>query len=175
MHIGDLILSLLDRLGPLPFTLEDAARAVLPRVPPGRALADAEKRTLHDMAGVLLEGSPVDIPLDEVVETFERFLVQGRSKRAWRCRLLLTLVEYAPIAAYGKPVRLMSTDERRTYVCDKLMRGGFPWSTCAKVRYLAYAGAYGHPSADRATGFVPFRDRARASDPGVTPIVERAS
>jgi len=166
MHIGDLLFSLLDRLGPLPFTLEDAARAVLPPVPPGRALADAEKRTFRDMAGVLLEGSPVDIPLEEVVETFERFLVRTKSKRAWRCRALLTLVEYAPIVAYGKPVRLMSFEERRTYVREKLMQGGFPWSTCAKVRYLTYAGAYGHPAAERATGYVPFERRRRAVDVG---------
>jgi hypothetical protein len=175
MHLGDLLISLLDRLGPLPFTLEDAARAVLPKVPPGRALADAERRTFHDMASVLLEGSPVDVSLDEIVDDFERFLIKSKSKRGWRCRLLLTLVEYAPIAAYGKPVRLMSLEERRRYVRDKLKAGGFPWSTCAKVRYLVYAATYGNPVNERATGFVPFERRRRAADLGLTHFRECAS
>src|SRR4029077_4225774 len=109
-----------------------------------------------------LEGCPVKVSEREAVERFERFLIQGRSKRAWRCLLLLTLVEYAPIAAYGRPVRRLSLEERRRYVREELMRGGFPWSICAKVRYLAYAGAYGHTAADAATGFIPFAQRRRA-------------
>jgi len=161
MELGELIMAQVDKLGPLPFTLEDLARAVLPKVEKGRVLAEPERRTLLAMAEVLLEGCPVTVPLPEVVEHFEQFLIQGKSKRAWRCRLLLTLVEYAPIVAYGRPVRFLSIDERKKYVREKLMKGGFPWSTCAKVRYLAYAGAYGHPTANAATGFVPFSDRRR--------------
>jgi hypothetical protein len=163
MQLGDMIFSALDRLGPLPYTLEEMARLALPKLPPGRALADVEKETLRAMAEVLLDDCPVDVPLTEMVDRFERFLVQGQSKRGWRCRMLLTLVEYAPIAAYGRPVRMMSVEQRRRYVREKLMRGGFPWSTCAKVRYLAYAGAYSVPAADAATGFVPFAQRPRAS------------
>lgn len=163
MQFGDMIMAALDRLGPLPYTLEDLARFALPRVPAGRALADVEKETLRAMAEVLLDDCPVDVPLTEMVDRFEQFLVQGHSKRGWRCRMLLTLVEYAPIAAYGRPVRMMSIAQRRRYVNEKLMRGGFPWSTCAKVRYLAYAGAYSHGAANAATGFIPFAQRARAT------------
>jgi hypothetical protein len=163
MRLGDMMMSALDRLGPLPFTLEDMARFALPRLPAGRALADAEKETLRAMAEVLLDDCPVKVPLPEMVDRFETFLIQGKSKRGWRCRMLLTLVEYAPIVAYGRPVRTMSIEQRRRYVREKLMRGGFPWSTCAKVRYLAYAGAYSVPEADGATGFVPFAQRPRTS------------
>lgn len=177
MRIGDVILAALDRLGPLPFTLEDVARAALPRVPPGRVLAEVEKETLRRMAEVLLDDCPVEITVAEAVDRFEGFLIQGRSKRAWRCRMLLTLVEYAPIAVYGRPVRLLSLDERRRFVKEKLMHGGFPWSTCAKVRYLAYAGAYGHAAANAATGFVPFADRprAKATTATATAVVEGAA
>jgi hypothetical protein len=166
MQLGDMIMAALDRLGPLPFTLEDLARFALPSMPAGRALADAEKETLRAMAEVLLDDCPVEVPLTEMVNRFEQFLVQGQSKRGWRCRMLLTLVEYAPIAAYGRPVRWMSIEQRRRYVREKLMRGGFPWSTCAKVRYLAYAGAYSHEAADASTGFIPFAQRPRATAKG---------
>lgn len=169
MSVVDSIFTLLDKLGPLPYTLEDLARVVLPKLPEGRMLADSEKRTLVAMAEVCLEGSPALVTPREAVETFERFLIQGQSKRAWRCRLLLTLVEYAPIVAYGRPVSMMSVDQRKRYVREKLMRGGFPWSTCAKVRYLAYAGAYGHASANKAVGFAPFAERPRAK---ATPAME---
>ena len=172
MRLGDVLLSTLDRLGPWPCTLEDLARFALPPLPPGRVLADVEKETLRRMAEVLLEECPVDVPAADAVERFERFLIQGRSRRAWRCRLLLTLVEYAPLVAYGKPVRLLSLEERRRYVREKLMRGGPLWSTCAKVRYLAYAGAYSQASANAATGFVPFADRRRA---GAAPVIEELS
>lgn len=165
MKALDLLFSTLDKLGPLPFTLEDLARFVLPALPAGRVLADAEKRTLTRMAEVLLDDCPVDVPHAALVDNFERFLIKGKSKRAWRCRMLLTLVEYAPIVAYGKPVLWMTVAERRRYVVEKLMKGGFPWSTCAKVRYLAYAGAYGHRSANRATGFVPFEERSQRQAP----------
>src|SRR6185369_9346852 len=96
------------------------------------------------------------VPLSTIVDTFDRFLVAGRSRRAWRCRLLLTLVEYAPIAVYGRPVRNLTREERRRFVTEKLVKGGRFWSVCAKVRYFAYVGAYGSAEGVRSTGFVPF-------------------
>jgi len=146
-------------------TLEHVARAVLPAPAPGRALAESERATLARIAEVILEGSPVEIPLSRVVDNFDRFLVAGRSRRAWRCRLLLTLVEYAPVLALGGTLGMLSRDERRRFVLDKLARGGRLWSLCAKVRYFAYVGAYGDPAGVRATGFVAMADRARIVKP----------
>jgi hypothetical protein len=143
-------------------TLEHVARLALPRLKPGRVLADPERETLIRMAEVLLEGCPVGISMAQVADNFERFLVLGRSKRAWRCRLLLTLVEYAPMAAYGRPLRLLSKEDRRRFVADKLMKGGPLWSLCAKVRYFALLGAYGDQAGSAATGFIEFPKRKRA-------------
>src|SRR5262249_16668513 len=79
------------------FALEHLARLVLAKPRAGHALAEPERATLARIAEVLLEGSPVELPMERIVDNFDRFLVLGRSRRAWRCRLLLTLVEYAPI------------------------------------------------------------------------------
>jgi hypothetical protein len=143
-------------------TLEVVARFGLPKVAPGRALAESELRTLRDVAEIVLEGTPVDIPLIDISDNLDRFLVNGRSKRAWRCRLLLTLVEYAPLAMFRRPFRMLTKAERRRFVIEKVMPGkGAVYGTCAKVRYLAMFGAYGDRRAYRATGFVPAEERVR--------------
>ncbi|HVY49415.1 MAG TPA: hypothetical protein VHB21_26165, partial [Minicystis sp.] len=142
-------------------TLEHVARWTLPKVEPGRALAASELRTLRDIAEIVLEGSPVDIPFEEIAENLDRFLVKGRSKRAWRCRLLLTLVEYTPIAMFGRPLRMLTKAERRRFVVERVIEGKHLYGICAKVRYLAMFGAYGDRRAYAATGFVPAEKRTR--------------
>jgi hypothetical protein len=147
--------------------LIEFAHRALPRVEPGRALAESEWRTLVYAADAILEGCPVPIRPDEVADNVERFLIAGRSKRAWRCRLLLTLVEYLPLAAGGARFSRMTKVERQALIQDRfmnqqpLLRGGRLWWICAKVRYLVLMGAYGDPRAAAATGFVPADQRPR--------------
>src|SRR5262245_4361060 len=136
-------------------TLQDLVCAALPKPLPGRALAEPERKTLGLIAEIILEGSPVRLPTSRIVDNFDRFLVLGKSQRAWRCRLLITLVEVAPIAVFGRPLSALRFELRRRFVLEKLARGGRFWSLCAKVRYFAYVGAYGDPEGVRATGFVP--------------------
>lgn len=146
------------------FTLEQVAYRLLPRVDAGRALADAEWRTLVNLADVLLEGSPLPLPPEEVADGVEQFLIAGRSRKAWRCRVLLTLIERASLVTHRRSFARLSRDERRQLIEQRYVGGVGIWALCAKVRYLVLMGAYGNPRAAEATGFVPMEQRARFAE-----------
>ncbi len=142
-------------------TLQALLLRALPSVAPGGAFAESERRTLAAAATVLLEGSPVAVAPAEVVDAVERFLIAGRSKRAWRIRALLTLVEWAPVTLRRKRFSKMSHDERRRLVTERYITGKGVWAVCAKVRFIVYLGAYGSAKAHGPTGYVPMAARPR--------------
>jgi hypothetical protein len=139
----------------------ELAYRLLPRVEPGRALADAEWRTLVSAAEVLLEGSPCRMPPARVADNVERFLSEGRSRRAWRCRVLLVLVEWSAWPIHGRPFSELTLAERRRLIEERYVRGSYVYRLCAKIRYLVLMGAYGDQDAARATGYVPVEERNR--------------
>jgi hypothetical protein len=140
---------------------EAIAYRLLPRVEPGRSLASEEWTTLVRLAEVLLEGSPVAAEPERVADNVERFLTVGRSRRAWRCRLLFHLVEYSSLLTHGRPFSALSRVERRHLIEQHYVNGQHVFRLCAKVRYLVLMGAYGDASAAAATGFVPLEQRER--------------
>ncbi len=145
---------------PIPSAPELAYR-LLPRVEPGRALADAEWRTLVSAAEVLLDGSPCRTPPTRVADNVERFLSEGRSRRAWRCRVLMYLVEWSAWPQYQRRFSELTLAERRRLIEERYVGGGYAFRLCAKIRYLVLMGAYGDPQAARATGYVPLEERGR--------------
>lgn len=142
-------------------TLETLAVAVLPRVELGRALAHGEWLTLVEVAEVILAGSPVEITPERVADNVEKFLVEGRSRRAWRVRMLLRLVDLVPVATHRKRFHDMTRAERRRLMEEHWRSGKYFWRICGKVRNLVMLGAYGDTRADAATGYVPVPLRPR--------------
>lgn len=142
-------------------TLEGLARWLLPPVAPGRALARREWVTLVGVADVLLEGAPHDVEPEQVADNVEQFLVAGRSRRAWRVRVLLTLIEVMPLSTDGRPWSSLSRARRRAIVETKWIGGRRLWRVCSKVRNLVVFGAYGDARAAAKTGYVPVPLRAR--------------
>lgn len=124
-------------------TLDELAYRVLPQVAPGRAFADIEWRTLCRVAEAILEDLPFPIEAARVADNVERFLCEGRSRRAWRCRVLLTLLEHMPLATHGRRFSALDRHERRRLFETRIVNGEGLWGLCAKVRYLVLMGAYG--------------------------------
>ena len=137
------------------------AYRLLPRVEPGRALAHSEWLVLATVAEALLQGGPLVTPPEVVADNVERFLIEGRSRRAWRCRVLLHLIEWSPWPTRGRRFSELTPSERRRLVEERYVGGGHLYRLCAKVRYLVLMGAYGDEQAARATGYVPLEERAR--------------
>lgn len=143
-------------------TLETIAVWLLPRVRPGEILATRERRTLVAAAEVLLEGVQFEIDDDELVRNVERFLSARSSRRAWRARALLTLVEVAPpLLLRRRRFSRMSKDERAALIRERFVGGKHVWSLCGRVRPLVYIGAYASPKAARHVGWVPVPERSR--------------
>ncbi len=153
------------------FTLEDVAYRVLPRVAAGRALARAEWLTLVRCAEVLLDKAPHGITAEEIADNVERFLVAGRSQRAWRVRVLLTCIEVIPVATYGRPFRWLTKAERRAVVEQQWIPGKRLGRLCAKVKNLVVLGAYGDPRAAARTGYLPVAARRRFLQPAPAAVV----
>lgn len=112
-------------------------------------------------AETLLLGCPVAVPARRVADNVERFLIEGRSRRAFRVRVLLNLLEYLTVPYYGAPFSDLSGDQRLRVVKDRLMAGSHLWGVCAKVRLLLLMGAYGDGEAMAALGIAPPAARAR--------------
>lgn len=123
--------------------LDEVAYRVLPQVEPGRALASSEWRTLRAAAEVLLEALPIEISSTEVADNVERFLCTGRSKRAWRCRVLLTLLELITLHTHARRFSALTENERKALFTERVIGARGLWGVCAKVRYLVLMGAYG--------------------------------
>jgi hypothetical protein len=141
--------------------LEIVARFILPSVRPGDFFASSERRTLTAAAEAMLRGSPVSIAPEEVAGNVERFLLRGRSQRAWRIRLLLTLIEFTPLLLLRRRFSRLSCDQRVRLIEERYVHGRYLWALCAKVKHLVYLGAYGGPAGERAVGFVPVSMRPR--------------
>jgi hypothetical protein len=133
-------------------TLDELAYRVLPQVAPGRAFADCEWRTLSLVAEALLVDLPFAIDAAKVADNVERFLCEGRSRRAWRCRVLLTLLENLPLLTHGRRFSHLDRSARRALFETRIVDGQGLWGLCAKVRYLVLMGAYGDESAPSSLG-----------------------
>jgi hypothetical protein len=140
--------------------LQSILLRALPLPPAGRALAESEYRTLVAITEVLLPDPRRDVPPEEVADNVEGFLVRGRSRRAWRIRALLQLIEWLPVVVYGKPLGQLTPDQRRELVERRYVDGAGLWAICGKIRYLLL-GAYGDARMHVATGFVPVSKRRR--------------
>ncbi len=143
-------------------TLQTLAEWLLPRPRPGELLATRERRTLAAAADVLLEGIEFEIGSDELTRNVERFLGARSSRRAWRVRVLLTVVEFAPpVLLRRRSFSRMSREERVELIRDKFVGGAHIWALCGRIRPLVYLGAYASPTAGRHVGWVPVPERAR--------------
>jgi hypothetical protein len=156
------------------FTLDELAYRVLPQVAPGRAIADREWRTLRLVAEAILIDLPFKIDSGRVADNVERFLCEGRSRRAWRCRVLLTLLEALPLTVHGRPFSALDLRERRRLFELRIIDGEGLWGLCAKVRYLVLMGAYGDESVPSSLGVRMSSERrplSRVRRSGSLPLV----
>jgi hypothetical protein len=154
---------------PVRVTLEGVVLAFFPRVPVGRALAHTEWLTLANVAEVLLQGAPHDVTAEQTADNVEAFLRAGRSRRAWRVRVLLELIEVMPLATHGARFSVLSRERRRALIESKWVAGHNLWRVCSKVRNLVILGAYGDRRAAAKTGYVPVPLRPRFQKMRVVP------
>lgn len=151
--------------------LDEVAYRVLPQVAPGHALASSEWRTLRAAAEVLLEDLPIEITSTEVADNVERFLCTGRSKRAWRCRVLLTLLELIPLHTHARCFSALTLGERKALFAERIIGSRGLWGVCGKVRYLVIMGAYGDERVHAQLGvWVPGPTRPKRGLPVLKPM-----
>jgi hypothetical protein len=147
------------------WTLEELSYRVLPRVDPGRALADVEWRTLSRVAEAMHQSMSERPSAEEVADNVERFLSIGRWKRAFRVRALLTLIEWLPLTTHRKSFSSLSVEQRRELIAKRFVAGEHVWAVCAKVRLLVVMGTFGDARARAATGYIPVAERTRFREP----------
>jgi hypothetical protein len=141
-------------------TLQSLLLRLLPLPSPGRALAETEWRTLVRLAEALVPDS-VEMPSQAIADNVEKFLIRGRSRRAWRVRALMQVVEWSPLVVGRRPLSRMSVAERRRLVVEYYVDGRGLWGICAKARYLVLIGVYGDGRLHAATSYVPVSRRRR--------------
>jgi hypothetical protein len=141
-------------------TLQSLLLRLLPLPPPGRLLAESEWRTFVHLAEVLVPDT-TEISSEDIADNIEKFLVRGRSRRAWRIRALMQVVEWSPLTVGQRPLSRMTVRERRRFVEERYVDGRGLWAICAKARYLVLLGAYGDGRLHAATSYVPVSRRRR--------------
>lgn len=141
-------------------TLQSLILRLLPLPPAGRLLAETEWRTLARLAEALVPTTG-EIPPEDIADNIETFLIRGRSRRAWRVRALMVLVEWSPLTVGRRPLSRMSLRERRRLVEERYVDGRGLWAICSKARYLVLVGVYGDGRLHASTSFVPVSRRRR--------------
>lgn len=141
--------------------LQSILLRTLPLPPAGQALAESEYRTLVAIAEVIFPGPERQVPPEDIADNVQAFLIRGRSRRAWRIRALLNLIEWLPVVVHGKPLTQLTPEQRRELVEQRYVDGKGLWGICAKIRYLVLLGAYGDSRMHVVTDFVPVSKRRR--------------
>lgn len=157
----------------MPYSLSNVAAWMLPPLGIDRALSDRERRTLECVVEVFLQGAPVRLDRERAAENIERFLVSGRSRRAWRVRVLLTAIEISTLPTHRARFSELSLGKRTQVVRDRWEGGHHIYRVLGKVRNLAMLGIYGDARAAAATGYVPVPLRPRFK--GKTPAAARSN
>ena len=101
--------------------LQSLLLRALPLPGPGRALAENEWRTFVRVAEVLIP-TVDEVSPEDVADNVEKFLIRGRSRRAWRVRALAELVEWSPVALGKKPLSEMPIAGRATGLSSTITR-----------------------------------------------------
>ena len=110
---------------------------------------------------------PVDDPEvtpEEVALELDRFLSLYHSRRKWRIKYVIFGLEFIPLAAGRKPLSLMSVEQRRRFVTEKLRTCHGLWGKVAMGKQLVLLAFYGMRRSEDRMGFVPFAKRARAKE-----------
>ncbi len=148
--------------------LEELAYTVLPKVAPGRLFAHREWITVVRLAEVLLDGAELGISMERVADNLETFVCSGRSRRAWRIRLLFTIIDLSTLTTHGKRFSELSLETRKAVITSYWVKGShrFPgdeklWHICSRARALILVGAYGDKKVEATTGYVPVLLRPR--------------
>jgi hypothetical protein len=140
-------------------TLHGLVLLLLPPSRPGRVFSARERRTLAAAAEVLLKDVDFPIAADDVIANVERFI--GGSRRAWRVRALLALVEAAPLASGQAPFSRLAPAARARVIRERFASNGRVWALCRRIRPLVLLGAYASPDARRRVGWIDVPDRPR--------------
>jgi hypothetical protein len=146
--------------------LQSLLLRALPLPSPGRLFAEAEWRTAACLAEALVPGTG-ELTCEEIADNIEAFLIRGRSRRAWRVRALMLVVEWSPLTVGRKPLSRMDLRERRRLVEERYLDPRGLWALCAKARYLVLLGAYGDGRLHDATSYVPVSRRRRLAKPAL--------
>lgn len=110
---------------------------------------------------------PVDDPEvtpEEVALELDRFLTLYHSRRKWRIKYVIFGLEFIPLAAGRKPLSLMSIEERRKFVTEKLRTCHGLWGKVAMGKQLILLAFYGLRKSEDRMGFVPVAKRERAKE-----------
>jgi hypothetical protein len=142
-------------------TLSKIVQHVLPRPRAARALALSEWQTLVQVAEVLVAGGPHGSSVEQIADNVDAFLVAGRSRRAWRVRVLLTVIRFSTVPSHRRSFDRLSIAERRAWILARWTPDHRIGRLCSKVKNLVVLGAYGDARAAAKTGYVPVQDRIR--------------
>lgn len=143
-------------------SLAHVAAFVLPNLDAGHALAKRELRTLVRVVEVFLQTAPVPgLTAERAAANIERFLVVGRSRRAWRVRVLLTAIEISTLPTHRRRFSQLSLEARTRVVREEWAGGHHFYRILGKIRNLAILGIYAAPEAQVASGYVPVPKRSR--------------
>lgn len=147
-------------------TLQSLLLRILPLPSPGRLFAEAEWRTVACLAETLVPDMG-ELTSGDIADNIEAFLLRGHSRRAWRVRALMQVVEWSPLTVGRRPLSRMAPRERRRLVEERYADPRGLWAICAKARYLVLLGAYGDGRLHAATSYVPASRRRRLAKPAL--------
>ena len=136
---------------------------------PARPLPGKPRYLNRVQCGTVARFAEAVIPIDEPEATpeevaleLDRFLSVYVSRRKWRIKYVIFGLEFIPVLAGRLPLSLMSIEDRRNFVTEKLRTCHGVWGKVAMGKQLILLAFYGLQRSDERMGFVPFPQRERA-------------
>jgi hypothetical protein len=117
-------------------------------------------RTTRNYAVAMIEGDPPGGDWNNVPRNLDRYLAEAVSPRIWRIRLVLTLMEVAPLLRFRPLFSMMGEAGRKAFVEKHVTEAGGVLRIVAIGRQLIRMGYYATPEVQDEVGFVPMERRA---------------
>lgn len=133
-----------------------------------RALLPGMVRTARHYARAVIRADLDDAQTEQVARNLDRYIAATPGPRIWRLKLMLVLMEYAPLLRLRLPFRWLSPAAREQFLDRHLAHATGLLRVIAMGRQLVRLGYYAAPVPQTRMGFLPVGKRhLRKQEPGM--------
>jgi hypothetical protein len=130
-----------------------------------RALLPGMARTARHYTRAVIRADLDETQAEQVARNLDRYIASTPGPRIWRLKLMLVLMEYAPLLRLRLPFRWLSPVAREQFLDRHMAHASGLLRVIAMGRQLVRLGYYASPAPQTSMGFMPVGKRRQPKIP----------